>query len=105
SRRCRLLERGIWVKLTPEAYPRLSVVRSVRDDGGSYLGPFGSRKSVERAMAAVHDALPRRQCTYKITEWAHGSACALAEMDRCGAPCEGRISREEYGAMAALVRD
>jgi DNA polymerase III subunit epsilon len=105
NRRSRFPERGIWLKLTPEAYPRLSVVRSVRDDGGSYLGPFGSRKSVERAMAAVHDALPIRQCTDKISEAGGGSACALAEMDRCGAPCEGRISREEYGAIAALVRD
>jgi DNA polymerase III subunit epsilon len=104
NRRSRFPERGIWLKLTPEAYPRLSVVRTVRDDGGTYLGPFGSRKSVERAMAAVHDALPLRQCTDKITGTGRGSACALAEMDRCGAPCEGRISREEYGALAELVR-
>jgi DNA polymerase-3 subunit epsilon len=105
NRRSRFPERGIWLKLTPEAYPRLSVVRSVKDDGGAYLGPFGSRKSVERAMAAVHDALPLRQCTDKIGAPKEGAACALAEMDRCGAPCEGRIDREEYGALAALVRD
>jgi DNA polymerase-3 subunit epsilon len=106
NRRSRFPERGIWLKLTPEAYPRLSIVRSVREDGGSYLGPFGSRKSVERAMSAVHDALPIRQCTSTIpAEPKQGSACALAEMDRCGAPCEGRISREDYGAVAALVRD
>jgi DNA polymerase-3 subunit epsilon len=105
NRRSRFPERGIWLKLTPEAYPRLSVVRSVRDDGGSYLGPFGSRKSVERAMAAVHDALPLRQCTAAIpAQPKDGSACVLAEMDRCGAPCEGRISRDDYGAVAALVR-
>jgi DNA polymerase III subunit epsilon len=105
NRRSRFPERGIWLKLTAEAYPRLSVVRAVRDDGGSYLGPFGSRKSVERAMAAVHDALPLRQCTTAIPAAPRsGSACALAEMDRCGAPCEGRISREDYGAVAELVR-
>jgi DNA polymerase-3 subunit epsilon len=106
NRRSRFPERGIWLKLTPEAYPRLSVVRSVKDDGGAYLGPFGSRRSVERAMAAVHDALPLRQCTDRIPAQPRaGSACALAEMDRCGAPCEGRISREEYGALAAVVRE
>jgi DNA polymerase-3 subunit epsilon len=105
NRRSRFPERGIWLKLTPEAYPRLSVVRSVKDDGGAYLGPFGSRKSVERAMAAVHDALPLRQCTDRIPAVpVDGSACVLAELDRCGAPCEGRISREEYGALADLVR-
>ena len=106
NRRSRFPERGMWLKLTAEAYPRLSVVRAVKDDAGAYLGPFGSRKSVERAMAAVHDALPLRQCTDKLPVVPKdGSACALAEMDRCGAPCEGRISREEYGEIAALVRD
>lgn len=105
NRRSRFPERGIWLKLTAEHYPRLSVVRSVKDDGGTYLGPFGSRKSVERAMAAVHDALPLRQCSDKLPAEPKGSACALAEMDRCGAPCEGRISKEEYAAIAAMVRE
>jgi len=105
NRRSRFPERGLWLKLTAEPFPRLSAVRSVRDDGGTYLGPFGSRRSVERAMAALHDALPLRQCTDRLPAApAGGSACALAEMDRCGAPCEGRISREEYGAHAEVVR-
>ena len=105
NRRSRFPERGLWVKLTAEPFPRLSAVRAVRDDGGTYLGPFGSRRSVERAMAAVHDALPLRQCTDRLpAEPKHGSACALAEMDRCGAPCEGRISRAEYAAHAEVMR-
>ena len=106
NRRSRFPERGIWLKLTAEPYPRLSVVRAVREDGGTYLGPFGSRRSVERAMAAVHDALPLRQCTDRLpaVPTGSGSACALAEMDRCGAPCEGRISPAEYGALAEIVR-
>jgi DNA polymerase-3 subunit epsilon len=106
NRRSRFPERGTWLKLTAEPFPRLSVVRAVRDDGGTYLGPFGSRRSVERAMAAVHDALPLRQCSDRIPAAGSptGSACALAEMDRCGAPCEGRISREEYEVHARTVR-
>jgi DNA polymerase-3 subunit epsilon len=105
NRRSRFPERGAWLKLTAEPFPRLSLVRSVRDDGGTYLGPFGSRRSVERAMAAVHDALPLRQCTDKLpAAAASGSACVLAEIDRCGAPCEGRISQQEYGVHAEIVR-
>ena len=105
NRRSRFPERGIWLKLTAEPFPRLSVVRSVRNDGGTYLGPFGSRRSVERAMAAVHDALPLRQCSDRLpAQPTGGSACALAEMDRCGAPCEGRITSAEYGEHAEVVR-
>jgi len=109
NRRSRFPEHGAWLKLTAEPFPRLSLVRTVREDGGTYLGPFGSRRSVERAMAAVHDALPLRQCTDRLPATAAGgagkTACALAEMDRCGAPCEGRISPEEYGVHAEIVRE
>ena len=105
NRRSRFPERGAWLKLTAEPFPRLSLVRTVRDDGGTYLGPFGSRRSVERAMAAVHDALPLRQCTDRLPAEPKGSACALAEMDRCGAPCEGKISLADYGVHAEVVRE
>ena len=45
NRRSRFPERAVWVKLTVEAFPRLSVVREVRADGATYLGPFGRRRS------------------------------------------------------------
>ena len=63
NRRSKFPERVHWLKLTVEAYPRLSVVRQLADDGAAYLGPFGSRRTAElaaagrlrrRADAAVH---------------------------------------------------
>ena len=90
NRRSRFPERAVWVKLTVEAFPRLSVVREVRDDGAAYLGPFG-RPPIGRAgaVAAVHEAFPLRQCTARLSVTTPTSACALAEMGRCGAPCAG----------------
>ena len=106
NRRSRFPERGIWLKLTAGGRTRgCRWCARCATTAAPTSGRSGPRKSAERAMAAVHDALPLRQCTDKITEPTQGSACALAEMGRCGAPCEGRISREEYGAIAALVRD
>ncbi|MGL5929948.1 MAG: DEDD exonuclease domain-containing protein, partial [Dermatophilaceae bacterium] len=58
NRRSRHQERALWVKLTVEPFPRLSVVRSVADDPTRYLGPFGSRSAAEAAVAAVHEVLP-----------------------------------------------
>ena len=86
------------------------MVRNVRADDGAYLGPFGSRRAVERAMAAVHDALPLRQCTPRLpadpVPPADGRsvACALAELGRCDAPCEGRITPEQYAVYADAFR-
>ena len=89
NRRSKFPERAVWLKLTVEAFPRLSLVRRVGDDGAVYLGPFGSARSAELAMAAVHEALPLRQCTARISPRRPTPACVLAEMRRCGAPCTG----------------
>ena len=40
-------------------------------DGAAYLGPFGSRRAAELAAAGVHDALPLRQCTHKLSVRTH----------------------------------
>jgi len=104
NRRSKFPERVTWLKLTDEPYPRLSLVQQVRDDAGCYLGPFGSRRSAELAMAAVHDALPLRQCTTRLSPRRPSPACALAEMARCPAPCDHRISVEEYQKYAEVFR-
>ncbi|HVX43651.1 MAG TPA: DEDD exonuclease domain-containing protein [Mycobacteriales bacterium] len=104
NRRSRFPERAMWLKLTDEPFPRLSVVRSVRPDAGAYLGPFGSRRIADQAMTAVLDAVPLRQCAGRLPVHPSRSACALAEMGRCGAPCEGRESVTDYARHAAVFR-
>ena len=64
-------------------------MRQVRDDDAGYLGPFSSRKTAERAMAALHEAFPIRQCTARMSRSPAASPCVLAEMGRCVAPCDG----------------
>ncbi|MDQ6875242.1 MAG: DEDD exonuclease domain-containing protein [Actinomycetota bacterium] len=100
NRRSKFPERGVYLKLTIEAFPRLSVVRAVRDDGATYLGPFGSRVTAEMAMTAVHEAVPLRQCTRQLSIHRTSAACILAEIGRCGAPCEHEESVQEYAVHA-----
>jgi DNA polymerase-3 subunit epsilon len=76
-------------------------VRQVSNDGGAYLGPFGSKRGAELAAAGAYDALPLRQCSHKLSTKTTMPACALAELGRCPAPCEHRISPEEYAGSAA----
>ncbi|HET7397446.1 MAG TPA: DEDD exonuclease domain-containing protein [Intrasporangium sp.] len=99
NRRSKHARHATWVKLTRERFPRLSIVRAVRDDGACYIGPFRSRTSAQAAVDAVHEVLPLRQCTERLTGRG-GSACALADMGRCGAPCTGAQSAESYAAVA-----
>jgi DNA polymerase-3 subunit epsilon len=101
NRRSKYPERTVWLKLTVEAYPRLSLVRQIAADGAAYLGPFRSRRIAELAAAGIYDALPLRQCTHKLSRRTTIPACALAEMGRCPAPCEHRISTDDYETRAA----
>lgn len=103
NRRSRFPERGIWLKLTAEAFPRLAIARKVADDGATYLGPLGSTRLAEAARAALQEAIPLRQCSGRLRP-GRQSACTLADMGRCGAPCEARESTEEYAAHVRAAR-
>ncbi|WP_036372619.1 DEDD exonuclease domain-containing protein [Micromonospora sp. ATCC 39149] len=100
NRRSKFPERMVWLKLTDGPYPRLSVVRSLADGDEVYLGPFGSQRAAELAAAGFHDALPLRQCTHRLSLRTVTPACALAELGRCPAPCEHRITPGEYADRA-----
>jgi DNA polymerase-3 subunit epsilon len=104
NRRSRFPERALWLKLTVEPFPRLSMVREVRDDATTYLGPFGSRRVAEQAMTALHEAFPIRQCTQRLSPQRLRSTCILYEMGRCNGPCEGHESVAEYSVHVAAAR-
>ena len=99
NRRSRHGRRVVWVKLTNERFPRLSIVKQVRDDGAHYIGPFRSRLNAQSAVDAVHEIVPLRQCSQPIT--GKEAACALAELGRCGSPCTGAQSHTDYALVAA----
>ena len=104
NRRSKYPERSVWLKLTDEVFPRLSVVRVVREDGSSYLGPLRSPRQAEAVRDAIHDAVPLRQCSDRLSlRRAVRAACALAGIGRCAAPCEGGTSPEQYAALVDLV--
>ena len=104
NRRSKNGDRAIWLKLTNEIYPRLSVVRQTRADAAHYFGPLRSTRQAEQLRDAIHDAVTLRQCTDKLTPGrAVRAACALAGIDRCAAPCEDGISPEDYRVLADTV--
>ncbi|WP_106398707.1 DEDD exonuclease domain-containing protein [Actinocorallia populi] len=108
NRRSKFPERALWLKLTDEAFPRLSVVRECRDDGCAYIGPFASRPAAEEAREALREATVLRHCDQPLTprRVAEGKAysCALVELGRCGAPCEGREDTEGYARHVRAAR-
>ena len=104
NRRSKNQRKLTWLKLTDEAFPRLSIVTQVRDDG-RYFGPFRTRDAADEAALTLYDAFRIRRCTTKLSARRPSARCALAEMGRCLAPCELGDGAEQYadvtGALAA----
>lgn len=104
NRRSKNQRKLTWLKLTNEAFPRLSVVHAVRDDA-PHFGPFRSREAADDAALTLYDAFKLRRCTARLSKRTPTAPCALAEMGRCLAPCELGPGAETYAEVAASVRD
>ncbi|MFB9377722.1 DEDD exonuclease domain-containing protein [Kineococcus gynurae] len=112
NRRSRRPDRVVWLRLTDEAFPRLSITRSgpAGPGVGTHLGPFRSSARAELARAALHEAIPLRRCTRRLARRprAGGEACVLLDLGRCGAPCLGADGggqdAESYAGLVAATR-
>lgn len=98
NRRSRSPERLPWLRLTAEAHPRLSIVRSVPGDAAA-IGPFSSHAAARAAQEAIVSAVPLRTCTTRlpVLPAAGASACIQRELGRCVAPCVDGDA--DYGAI------
>jgi DNA polymerase III subunit epsilon len=104
NRRSKFPERQVHVKLTAEAFPRLSIVPGTRSDGATYVGPVGTRRTAERFVDAVHEVSLLRRCTQRLRRAQDHAACVLKDLGRCGAPCDGSEDHAGYAAVAGTVR-
>lgn len=97
-----------FLKLTlDERFPRLSVVREMRDDGALYLGPLGSTAQAHTVREAIETAAPLRRCTGRVGRnavLAIEPPCAPAQLGVACCPCRGHTSEPEYAAVVDTVR-
>lgn len=103
NRRSKHPERAVWIKLTRERFPRLSIVTAPRDEQALHVGPVVSRRTAQALVEAVHEAVPLRQCTMRIRIAQDHSPCVLKDLGRCGAPCDGTESEQAYGRVVDEV--
>jgi excinuclease ABC subunit C len=85
---------------TREDFPRVEFTRTPQDRGTKLYGPFASAGSLRGAMQVLQKIFKFRTCTLDIDEqeekWRWYRPCLLASIDQCSAPCNLRISKEEY---------
>ena len=85
---------------TREDFPRIEVTRTPRSSGVKLYGPFLSASTLRGAVQVLQRIYKFRTCDLDIeeadTKWQWFRPCLLASIDQCTAPCNLRISKEEY---------
>jgi excinuclease ABC subunit C len=87
-----------------EDYPRVYFTREKHRSGRAYFGPFSSAKRVRETLDLLGKLFQFRTCEGREPGRRSGSPCLDYYIKRCGAPCVGYVSREEYrGNVEAIV--
>jgi excinuclease ABC subunit C len=83
-----------------EEYPRVEITRTPRRKGVRLYGPFTSARSLRAAVQVLQRVFQFRTCTLDIRSaddrWRWFRPCILHSIRQCTAPCNFRISREDY---------
>jgi len=85
---------------THEDFPRVEFTRTPRQKGVKLYGPFTSAGSLRGAIVVLQRIFKFRTCTLDIDaddeQWRWFRPCLLASIGQCTAPCNLRISKEDY---------
>jgi excinuclease ABC subunit C len=83
-----------------EDFPRVEFTREPHSRGTKLYGPFASAGSLRGAIQVLQKIFKFRTCSLDIEEhderWRWFRPCLLASISQCTAPCNLRISKEDY---------
>ena len=88
-----------------EKYPRICVTRRVENDGATYYGPYIAAHILHEILETVTKVFPVRLCKKTLTGAERLRPCLNYELNRCLAPCAGKVSEYEYKRMVSEVED
>ncbi|MDQ2635343.1 MAG: excinuclease ABC subunit UvrC [Actinomycetota bacterium] len=81
-----------------EEFPRLMVYRGPRRKGVRYFGPYSHAWAIRETLDLLTRVFPARTCSAGVFK-RHSQIdrpCLLGYIDKCSAPCIGRVSAEEH---------
>ncbi len=90
-----------------DEYPRAFVTRGSRKKGVTYFGPFTQVWAIKETLDLLLKAWPVRTCTAGVFRRARQTdrPCLLGYIDKCAAPCVGRVTPEEHKQLARNIAD
>ena len=84
-------------------YPRLTIVRRMKNDGAVYFGPFTSASAVRSTLRLIGPIFPLRKCTTKGIP-KRSRPCLNYQLGRCLAPCCLNVRVEDYQEIVDQVK-
>ena len=89
------------VRITADSFPRVFRTRHIVEDGSLYFGPFANIQAIDKTLETIEKLFPLRKCrTLKKRE----NPCMYYHINRCLAPCCGKVTESEYKTQVERVR-
>lgn len=85
-----------------EEFPRVQVLRGAKRKGVRYFGPYSHAWAIRETVDLLLRVFPIRSCSAGVFKRSAqiGRPCLLGYIDKCSAPCVGRIGAAEHRALA-----
>lgn len=85
-----------------EEFPRAQVLRGAKRKGTRYFGPYAHAWAIRETLDLMLRVFPMRTCSSGVFKRAGqvGRPCLLGYIDKCSAPCVGRVTPDEHRAIA-----
>lgn len=78
-----------------QLFPRVQVVRNIRDDDAAYFGPYHSATSARQTLRILNRHFQLRTCTDHVLE-SRGRVCLQYQIKRCPGPCAMPVEPQAY---------
>ena len=94
-----------FIKVTvEEEFPRIILARKMVKDKSKYFGPYTSAGAVKDTIELIRKLYYIRSCNRKLPrDIGKERSCLNYHIHQCKAPCQGYISKEEYGKSVEQV--
>ena len=98
-----------WICIKKEAFPRVFLTRRKVNDGSDYFGPYPSVRTAHILLDLLTQVYKIRSCRTPLTEIGvekgKYKVCLDFHIHKCNAPCEGKVTKDDYNAMIAEIRE
>lgn len=95
-----------YIKVSKEAYPKITAEKQISNDGSIYLGPYTSSAVTKQAVNEANLVFKLPTCKRRFPqEFKKDRPCLYYYISQCIGVCKGDVSAEEYNEFVSQAID